>query len=70
MLAARSDGHLTDRQLEVLALLATGLRYSEVATELSISARQVQRHAAQAVERVGAINVCQLIAMTIEEGHI
>lgn len=70
MAAARSRGDLTARQLQVLELLAAGLRYSEVAAELSISARQVQRHAAQAVERSGAINVCQLIAVTIGEGLI
>jgi len=61
---------LTRRQLEVLALLADGLRYSEVAACLSISTRQVQRHAAQAVERGGAVNLCQLVAMAIDHGVI
>ena len=61
---------LTGRQLEVLELLATGLRYSEVAVRLSISTRQVQRHAAQAVERAGAVNLCQLVAIAIEQGVI
>jgi DNA-binding NarL/FixJ family response regulator len=61
---------LTQRQLEVLELLATGLRYSEVAERLSISTRQVQRHAAQAVERARAVNLCQLVAVAIEQGVI
>jgi len=61
---------LTPRQLEVLELLAVGLRYSEVAARLSISPRQVQRHAAQAVERGGAVNLCQLVAIAIAEDVI
>jgi DNA-binding CsgD family transcriptional regulator len=62
-----SIGHLTGRQVEVVALLAEGLRYAEVATQLSISTRQVQRHTAQAVERAGVLNVCQLVASAIHQ---
>ena len=65
-MATSSIARLTPRQLEVIALLAEGLRYGEVAAALSISARQVQRHAAQAVERAGATNVCQLVAIAID----
>jgi len=61
---------LTARQLEVLELLAEGLRYSEVAARLWISTRQVQRHAAQAVERAGAVNLCQLVAIAIDRDVI
>jgi DNA-binding NarL/FixJ family response regulator len=61
---------LTARQVQVLELLAGGLRYSEAGARLSISARQVQRHAAQAVERAGAVNLCQLVAVAIDEGLI
>ena len=43
-----------------------GLRYGEVAERLSISTRQVQRLAAQAVERAGVVNVCQLVASAVE----
>jgi DNA-binding CsgD family transcriptional regulator len=68
MLTATLD--LTPRQLEVLGLLADGLRYAEVAARLSISARQAQRHAAQAVERNGAVNLCQLVAIAIADGLI
>lgn len=58
---------LTARQLEVIALLAGGLRHAEIGARLSISTRQVQRHAAQAVERADVANVCQLVAFAIEE---
>ena len=66
MYRSPSVHHLTARQCEVLALLAAGLRYAEVADRLSISARQVQRHAAQAVDRAGVANVCQLVATAVE----
>jgi DNA-binding NarL/FixJ family response regulator len=58
----------TGRQLEVVALLATGLRYGEVGASLSISARQVQRHVAEAVSRARVRNVYELVATTIAEG--
>lgn len=56
---------LTPRQLEVVALLAHGLRYSEIANELSISCRQVQRLTMQAVKRAGAATVCEVVALAI-----
>jgi DNA-binding CsgD family transcriptional regulator len=69
-MADGSIRRLTVRQLEVVALLAEGLRYGEVATQLSMSARQVQRHAVQAVERAGAVNVCHLVALAVEASVI
>ncbi len=66
MLGSSSVHRLTVRQRDVLLLLAAGLRYGEVAEHLSISTRQVQRHTAQAVERAGVVNVCQLVAIAVE----
>lgn len=66
MTESASVGSLTARQLEVVALLAKGLRHGEVAARLSISSRQAQRHAVQAVERAGVANVCQLVAVAIQ----
>jgi len=58
---------LTARQLQVLALLADGLRYREVAACLSISDRQVQRHVAHAVARLGLRNASELIAVAVRD---
>lgn len=63
-------GRLTARQLQVLALLADGLRYREVAACLSISDGQVQRHVARAVARVGVGNAAELVAVAVSEGLI
>lgn len=54
---------LTVRQLEVVLLLADGLRHRDVAACLSISERQVQRHVAQAVTRLGVRSSYELVAL-------
>ena len=58
------DG-LTARQLQVVALLADGLRYREIAACLAISERQVERHVANAVSRLGVRSVNQLVAAAV-----
>lgn len=61
---------LTARQLQVVALLRDGMRYAEVASCLSISTRQVQRHVAQAVARLGVRNAYELVAVAVTEGLV
>lgn len=56
---------LTARQLEVVLLLADGLRHRAVADCLSVSERQVQRHVAQAVARLGVRNSYELVALVV-----
>lgn len=59
---------LTFRQLQVVVLLADGMRYGEIAEHLSISVRQVQRHVTQAVKRLGVNNTNALVALAVREG--
>jgi DNA-binding CsgD family transcriptional regulator len=61
---------LTARQLQVVALLADGLRYHEVGACLSISVRQVERHVAQAIARAGVRTAYELVAVAIAEGLV
>lgn len=44
---------MTDRQLEVLELMAEGLRTSEIAPRLSITEVTVRRHVSSAVAKLG-----------------
>lgn len=53
---------LTGVQLEIVELLADGLRYRDVATRLSISERQVQRYVQAAIKRLGVRNSVELVA--------
>jgi LuxR family maltose regulon positive regulatory protein len=45
---------LTARELEVLRLIAAGLRNQEIADQLSISTATVKRHVANAYAKLGA----------------
>jgi len=49
----RYPGGLTDREVEVLRLVARGLTNKEVAQKLEISARTVGHHLAHAYEKIG-----------------
>jgi DNA-binding CsgD family transcriptional regulator len=53
---------LTARQLEVVLLLRDGLDQADVADALGISARQVERHVAQARQRTGSLTTAHLVA--------
>ena len=61
---------LTARQLQVIALVADGLRYEEVAACLGISAGQVQRHMANAITRLGVRNANALTAVAVSDGLV
>lgn len=61
---------LTARQLQVVALLADGLRYREIGACLSISERQVQRHVADAAARAGVQSAAELAAVAVAEGMV
>jgi DNA-binding CsgD family transcriptional regulator len=68
--SAVTTQRLTARQLQVVALLADGLRHREVAACLSISERQVQRHVADAVARLGLRSAYELAAIAVSEGIV
>lgn len=60
---SRLGDQLTTRQAQVVALLAEGLRYAEIARSLSITERQVQRHVAAAVQRSEVRTASELVAL-------
>jgi DNA-binding CsgD family transcriptional regulator len=68
--APRGLQRLTARQLQVVALLADGLRYREIAACLAISVRQVERHVAHAIARLGVKSVYELVAVAVREGLV
>jgi ATP/maltotriose-dependent transcriptional regulator MalT len=45
---------LTDRELEILRLIAAGMRNQEISKQLSISTATVKRHIANAYSKLGA----------------
>ena len=56
---------LTDRQREVLDMVAAGATNKEIATRLGIAPHTVKNHLAQIFERLGAANRAQAAAMAL-----
>jgi two-component system, NarL family, nitrate/nitrite response regulator NarL len=64
----RSGTQLTEREVEVLALLAEGLSHEEIGNQLKIAAETVRTHARKAAERLGARTRTQAVASAIRLG--
>ena len=60
------DTKLTDREQEVLELIARGLQAQEIADERSISATTVNRHRENIKARLGVRTVAQLVSYYYE----
>lgn len=60
-------GTLTNRQLEVLALLASGRTNREIAGELVLSERTVERHLADVYAKLGARNRAEAVAFALRQ---
>jgi DNA-binding NarL/FixJ family response regulator len=61
---------LTERELDVLRLLAEGLRHEEIGRRLSISSETVRTHARKATARLGAGTRTQAVATALRRGLI
>ena len=68
LVGPRSDGKLTQRETEVLALLADGLSHQQIGQELSISAETVRTHVRKACERLDARTRTQAVATALRRG--
>jgi LuxR family maltose regulon positive regulatory protein len=64
--AASPGQSLTTRELEILRLIAAGLRNQEIADHLSISAATVKRHIANAYAKLGAGHRTEALARAAE----
>ena len=56
---------LTDRQIEVLTLVAEGLRTREIAKRLSLSVKTVESHRGEIMKRLGIHDVVSLVRYAI-----
>jgi DNA-binding NarL/FixJ family response regulator len=62
--------HLTEREREVLGLVARGLSNSEIATELYISPATAKTHVSRVMMKLGARDRAQLVAFAYESGFV
>ncbi len=61
---------LTDREREVLKLVAQGLATKEIASQLFISARTVETHRANLMRKLDLHSVAKLTQFAIREGLV
>jgi DNA-binding NarL/FixJ family response regulator len=67
---AEPQAVLTEREKEVVRLIAEGLSGREIAERLCISAKTVVTHRANIMEKIGAHNTAELIRYAIREGIV
>ena len=63
-----SDDPLTPRELQVVKLIAEGYTSDEIAQELVISRKTVDRHRANLLEKLGMRNVAEVTRYAIRRG--
>ena len=69
--ASRDAGgtpHLTDRETEILRLVAKGLTYPQIAQRLTLSTRTVQNHVRNTLIKLQLHNKAQLVRYALENG--
>jgi DNA-binding NarL/FixJ family response regulator len=66
--AGASDEQLTDRETEVLKMVAKGLSYKQIAERLVISHRTVQNHVQNTLRKLQMHNRVELTRYAIERG--
>jgi DNA-binding CsgD family transcriptional regulator len=67
---APSTARLPARQLQVVALLADGLRADEIAQRLGITTSTVYRYVERAKDRTGVASLGELVALAVREGLV
>jgi DNA-binding NarL/FixJ family response regulator len=67
---AAEEMRLTERERDVLELLAEGLQHEEIGQRLGIGPETVRTHVRQASRRLGAANRTQAVAIAIRLGLI
>lgn len=74
VLSLNADGerplyeHLSDREFQVMRLIAAGKSVGDIATELSLSVKTVSTYRARILEKLGLKNNAELMRYAIEKG--
>jgi DNA-binding NarL/FixJ family response regulator len=68
--ASGAKAHLTERELEILELVALGMSVKQVASRLRLSPRTVETHLAKLYRKLGAANRVQALSRAASLGLI
>ena len=68
--AAGPEEPLSEREVEVLKLVATGLANSDIAERLAISERTVGAHISRILDKLGLTNRTQAALYALREGLV
>ena len=63
-----NPAHLTQRELEVLELLAAGLRNGDIAERLFVAVKTVDHHVASILRKLGARGRGEAAALAVRQG--
>ena len=63
-----SDERLSTREIEILVCVCRGLSNQEIADELFISKRTVDKHRANILEKTGCKNTASLVVYAVRHG--
>lgn len=67
---AQLENDLTEREQEILVLLAKGLNNNEIAKQLSRSPHTIRHHVSQILAKLGAANRAEAVAVAAQHGLI
>ena len=69
-LRARKVGDLTEREVEVLCLLAQGQRAAQIARALDISRKTVEHHLAHIYQKIGVTSQTAAVVYAVQQGLV
>jgi DNA-binding CsgD family transcriptional regulator len=67
---ARAPAELTDREREIVSLVALGLRSGDIAERLFLSPETIKSHVGNAMEKLGARTRARAVAVALVTGQI
>jgi DNA-binding NarL/FixJ family response regulator len=67
---AEGDESLTERELEVLRLMAQGSRNKEIAHDLTITERTAKAHVSSILGKLGASDRTEAVTLALRKGLI
>jgi len=67
---ATARGELTERERQIMRLIAAGQRTREMAASLSLSPKTVEKHRANLMRKLGLRNASAVAAYAIANGYV